>query len=77
MLGLSTATSAHEKLECALCPVMYMMNLDDRYMTHNSCLALFDVLGTDDKRVLAFPEFHGQNLDQALPELGKVLRRLG
>jgi len=50
------------------CPIMYMMNLDDSFMTRESCLALFDALATSDKRVLAFPGDHGQNLDQALPD---------
>jgi dienelactone hydrolase len=51
-----------------ICPIMYMMNLDDSFMTRESCLALFDALATSDKRVLAFPGDHGQNLDQALPD---------
>ena len=50
------------------CPVMYMMNLEDSFMTRESCLALFDALATTDKYVLAFPGNHGENLDQALPD---------
>lgn len=53
------------------CPVLWMMNLDDRFMTRESCLALFDALPTGDKRVLAFPGDHGQNLDRALPDWGR------
>ena len=55
------------------CPVMYMMNLDDRFMSRDSCLALFDALGSTDKRVLAFPGDHGQNLDQAMPDWARFL----
>ena len=53
------------------CPVLWMMNLDDHFMTRESCLALFDALGTSDKRVLGFPGDHGQNLDQALGDWGR------
>jgi len=60
------------------CPVLYMMNLDDRFMTRESCLALFDALATSDKRVLAFPGDHGQNLDQAMPDWARFfVERLG
>ncbi|MDW3218267.1 MAG: hypothetical protein R8F63_06610 [Acidimicrobiales bacterium] len=60
------------------CPVLYMMNLDDRFMTRDSCLALFDALASDDKHVLAFPGDHGANLHRALPEWGRFFAdRLG
>ena len=55
------------------CPVLYMMNLDDHFMTRESCLALFDALGSEDKRLLAFPGDHGQNLERAAPEWGRFL----
>lgn len=57
------------------CPVMYMMNLDDRFMTRESALALFDLLGSDDKHLVAYPGDHGENLDQALPEWGRFFAR--
>lgn len=50
------------------CPVLYVMNLDDHFMSRESCLALFDALGSTDKRLLGFPGDHGENLDQALPD---------
>lgn len=59
-------------------PVLYMMNLDDHFMTRESCLALFDALGADDKRLSAYPGDHGANMDQALPEWGRFFAdRLG
>jgi dienelactone hydrolase len=60
------------------CPVMYMMNLEDSFMTRESSLALFDALATNAKRVLAFPGDHGENLDQALPDWARFFAdRLG
>ena len=60
------------------CPVLYMMNLDDRFMSRASCLALFDALASTDKRLLAFPGDHGENLDRALPDWARFLAdRLG
>jgi len=47
------------------CPVLYTMNLDDRYMSREEGLALYDALGTDDKFVLGYPGDHGDNLDRA------------
>jgi dienelactone hydrolase len=50
------------------CPVTWMMNLDDRFMTRDSCLALFERLGSEEKRVLAYPGDHGEHLDDAIPD---------
>ncbi len=50
------------------CPVLYMMNLDDHFMTRESCLALFDAIGSADKRLLALPGDHGENMEDALPD---------
>lgn len=55
------------------CSVLYMMNLDDRFMSRSSCLALFDALGSTDKRLLAFPGDHGENLEKAIPEWARFL----
>jgi hypothetical protein len=41
------------------------MNLDDHFMSREAGLALFDALASRDKRVLAFPGDHGENLEQA------------
>ncbi|GJM37493.1 MAG: hypothetical protein DHS20C19_08600 [Acidimicrobiales bacterium] len=60
------------------CPVLYMMNLDDRFMSRESGLALFDALATNDKHVLAYPGDHGANLHLAQPEWGRFFAdRLG
>jgi dienelactone hydrolase len=60
------------------CPVLYMMNLDDHFMSRDSCLRLFDALASTDKRLLAFPVDHGENLDQALPDWARFFAdRLG
>lgn len=53
------------------CPVLYMMNLDDRFMSRESCLALFDALATEDKHVLAFAGDHGANLHLAQSAWGR------
>lgn len=53
------------------CAVTWMMNLDDHFMTRESSLALFDALPTTDKRVIAYPGDHGQNLDHAVPDWGR------
>lgn len=57
------------------CPVMYMMNLDDRFMTRDSALALFDNLGSENKRLVGYPGDHGENLDDARPEWGRFFAR--
>lgn len=47
------------------CPVLYTVNLDDRFMTRESSLDLFDALASGDKRLIGFPGDHGENLDRA------------
>ena len=60
------------------CPVLYMMNLDDRFMSRASCLALFDRLGSVDKHLVAYPGDHGENLHRSLEEWGRFFAdRLG
>ena len=60
------------------CPVLYTMNLDDHFMSREAGLALFDALATRDKRVLAFPGDHGENLEQATADwAGFFAARLG
>ncbi len=49
------------------CPVLYIMNMDDRFMTRESAIALYDRLGTEDKRLWGFPGDHGEHLAQAIP----------
>ncbi len=51
-----------------VCPVLFMMNLDDHFMTRDSCLALFDALTSTDKRLLGMPGDHGVNMDRAVPD---------
>ena len=50
------------------CPVLYTMNLDDKFMSREACLALFDALPTQNKFVLGYPGDHGENLDRATAE---------
>lgn len=50
------------------CPVLYTMNLEDNFMSRDACLALFDLLPTQDKFVLAYPGDHGENLEPATRE---------
>ncbi len=60
------------------CPVLYTMNLDDHFMSRDAGLALFDALATKDKRLLAFPGDHGENLDQATEDWARFFEsRLG
>ena len=53
------------------CAVLYMMNLDDRFMTRDSALALFDALESSDKYLIGYPGDHGENMDAAVPEWGR------
>ena len=55
------------------CQVLYIMNLEDRFMTRESGLALYDNIGSDDKRLWGFPGNHGQNLEQAIPGWAQFL----
>ena len=41
------------------CPVLFIQNLDDTFMTRASSLQLFDDLGSADKRIHAHPGPHG------------------
>ncbi len=60
------------------CPLLYTVNLDDRYMTRDNCLALFDAFPSQDKYVLAYPGDHGEGLEPAIPEWARFFAsRLG
>lgn len=41
------------------CPVLFIQNLDDSFMSRESALQLFDELGSSDKRIHAHPGDHG------------------
>lgn len=74
ILGLNGAVPLmHAYAGDVQCPVLYVMNMDDRFMTRESALALYDLLGTDDKRLWGFPGDHGQNLEQAVPGWARFL----
>lgn len=52
------------------CPVIYIIQWNDERFTRDGCLALFDLLGTRDKRLLSFLGAHGE-----MPEEGRKAGR--
>jgi pimeloyl-ACP methyl ester carboxylesterase len=61
VLGLNSAVPLMSKYAPQVaCPVLYLQNLDDTFMTREASLDLFDRLGSKDKRVHAHPGNHGQ-----------------
>src|SRR5439155_13968122 len=60
VLGLNSAVPLMSKYAPKVtCPVLYLQSLDDTFMTRDASLALFDQLGTADKRIHAHPGNHG------------------
>ena len=57
------------------CPVLYLQNLDDTFMTRDASLALFDQLGSTDKRIHAHPGNHGAIPDDDLTHVRELARR--
>ena len=55
------------------CPLLYVMNLDDHFMSRDACMALFDLVGSTDKRLWGFPGDHGENLESAVPGWARFL----
>jgi pimeloyl-ACP methyl ester carboxylesterase len=61
VLGLNSAVPLMSKFAPKVtCPVLYLQSLDDTFMSRDASLALFDQLGSKDKRVHAHPGNHGQ-----------------
>jgi hypothetical protein len=42
------------------CPVLFLMNWDDSRVPRGQALELFDLIGSEDKRLHAYPGEHGQ-----------------
>ena len=53
-----------------LCPVIFIMQWNDERFTRDGCLALFDLFGTRDKRLLSHLGAHGE-----MPEEGRKAGR--
>jgi hypothetical protein len=56
-----------------VCPVLYLQNLDDTFMSRDASLALFDQLGSKDKRVHAHPGGHGQFPPDEMQDVARFL----
>lgn len=48
----------HKAAEAITCPVLFLMQLEDELFSRADCLALFDALASDDKRLHANPGLH-------------------
>ena len=69
VLGLNSAVPLLSKYAPKVtCPVLYLQNLDDTFMTREASLALFDQLGSTDKRI------HDYVMGQ--PETADFMQRL-
>lgn len=59
------------------CPVLFIWQLEDELFTRDECLALFDALASDDKRLHANPGLHPdvplEELDQSIDFLRRYL----
>lgn len=63
LLGLTGPTEAYrQQLKAAAagvtCPVLFLMQLEDELFARDQCLALFDALASQDKRLHANPGLH-------------------
>jgi predicted alpha/beta-hydrolase family hydrolase len=47
------------------CPVLFFVNWDDRRAPRSQAFELFDLIGSTDKRLLAYPGDHGELPDEA------------
>ena len=74
VLGLNSAVPLMSKYApMVTCPVLYLQSLDDTFMTRDASLALFDQLGSTDKRVHAHPGNHGQFPPDELHDVARFL----
>ena len=48
-----------------MCPVMWVVQWNDQQFDREGSLALFDLLGTPDKRLIAFPGLHAEAPDES------------
>ena len=51
-----------QRLEC---PVLFLVNWDDTRAPRNAAFELFDLIGSEDKRLHAYPGEHGQLPEEA------------
>jgi pimeloyl-ACP methyl ester carboxylesterase len=74
VLGLNSAVPLMSKYAPQVtCPVLYLQNLDDTFMTRDASLALFDRLGSKDKRVHAHPGNHGEFPPDEMDDVARFL----
>lgn len=57
------------------CPVLFLVNWDDRRAPRSQVFELFDLIGSTDKRLLAYPGDHGQLPDEAFTACEEFLAR--
>lgn len=57
------------------CPVLFLVNWDDRRAPRAQAFELFDLIGSTDKRLHAYPGDHGQLPDEALAATTDFLAR--
>lgn len=57
------------------CPVLFLVNWDDRLVPRSQAFELFDLIGSTDKRLHAYPGDHGQLPDEAMASSEEFLAR--
>jgi pimeloyl-ACP methyl ester carboxylesterase len=74
VLGLNSAVPLMSKYAPQVtCPVLYLQSLDDTFMSRDASLALFDQLGSKEKRVHAHPGNHGQFPPDEMQDVARFL----
>ena len=57
------------------CPVLFLVNWDDTRAPRGQAMELFDLFGTEDKRLHTYPGEHGQLPDEAMADAEEFLAR--
>jgi len=80
LLGLTGPSESYRQqlwmaAAAVACPVLFLMQLEDELFTRDQCLALFDGIASDDKRLHANPGLHPQVPVEELDFSAQFLRR--
>ncbi|MEM9565066.1 MAG: alpha/beta hydrolase [Actinomycetota bacterium] len=82
LMGLTGPRAYRPVLDAAAAaidvPVLFLLQLDDELFDRESCLALFDALATDDKRLHANPGLHPEvPIEELHHSVDLLVRKLG
>ncbi|HVC13363.1 MAG TPA: dienelactone hydrolase family protein [Acidimicrobiales bacterium] len=77
LMGLTGPTRARVAADAPAvrCPVLYLVQWDDRLFPHDTAIALWEALGSPEKRLLAHPGDHGDLPQDAFGASARFLAR--